>query len=215
MCFSDGFLFCFFFFPTMLEHGLQTLAHQPSINNNNSSINNNNHGPNSGTNATKLTSTDGHQPLIASIHRNGKSSATAVANKAVAVPHIKSTPKLSFVNGELNDHLIEISMNGDATGHFAPVPSPRNDATARNSVQQKPTAAELNVIRANKSVVALSILIQHLTTDVSHFRICLLWNMNYSHWARDWIKHSDQYADEIDWYVCFGSGICIAFWPNR
>lgn len=156
------------------------LSHPPTINNNNStSINNNNHKTKSGTNSTKLaTSDDHHQPLIATIHRNGKTStvtaATIANNKAVAVPQINVKPKLKTVqaNGELNENLIEFSIvdsiDGDTTVDLSPIP----DKVTRNSNQhqQKATAAaNLNVIRANKTIVALSILIQHLTTNVSVF----------------------------------------------
>lgn len=182
---------CGFFNFLILEHGLPSaLAHPPTINNNNSSINNNNHNSKSGTNATKLPTNDDHhqqlqqqhQPLIASIHRNGKSSTTPVANKAVAVPQIntKSTKKSSLTNGELNENLIEFSIidstDGETASHFASqTHSAIPDKATRNSIkQQKQTAAaaaDLNVIRANKTVVALSILIQHLTTDVSVFSL--------------------------------------------
>ncbi|XP_055300167.1 uncharacterized protein LOC129567373 isoform X2 [Sitodiplosis mosellana] len=166
------------------EHGLQsTLAHSPTINNNNSSINNNNHKTKSGTNSTKLATTDDHhQPLIATIHRNGKTSAAAVAvsnHKAVAVPQINGKAKASTAqaNGESNESLIEFSIvdstDGDTTVRFASAvaSSPIPDKAARNSnQQQKPTAAvDLNVIRANKSIVALSILIQHLTMNLKAF----------------------------------------------
>lgn len=181
-------------FSRLLEHGLpSTLAHPPTINNNNSSINNNNHNLKSGTNSTKLPTNDVHhqppeqqhqQPLIASIHRNGKSSTTPISNKAVAVPQIntKSTKKSSLTNGELNENLIEFSIidstDGETASHFAPPAhspiqkSPIPDKLTRNSNKQQPkqtAAADLNVIRTNKTVVALSILIQHLTTNVSVF----------------------------------------------
>lgn len=174
----------FILFIFSLEHGLQaSLAHPPTINNNNSSINNNNHSTKSGTNSTKLASNDDHQqPLIATIHRNAKTSAAIVANKAVAVPQIKSKPtgKSSLVNGELNERLIEFSIadstDGEATvGRYASAAAPsKPDKSTRNSNQA--TVVDLNVIQANKTIVALSILIQHLTTNVSvfllPFRIC-------------------------------------------
>lgn len=169
--------FCFILFIFSSEHGLQsTLAHPPTINNNNSSINNNNHSTKSGTNSTKLVSNDDHQqPLIATIHRNAKTSAAIVANKAVAVPQIKSKPtgKSSLVNGELNEHLIEFSITDSTdgvatTGRYALAKvSPKPDKSIRNSNQA--TVVDLNVIQANKTIVALSILIQHLTTNVSVF----------------------------------------------
>lgn len=161
-----------------LEHGLQsTLAHPPTINNNNSSINNNNHSTKSGTNSTKLVANDDHQqPLIATIHRNAKTSATVVANKAVAVPQINTKPtgKSSLVNGELNESLIEFSIvdttDGEAIGRYSSttISSMPEKTITRNSNQpQKLSAIDLNVKRANKTIVALSILIQHLTTNVS------------------------------------------------
>lgn len=160
----------------------------------------------SGTNSTKLPTNDDHhqpheqqqQPLIASIHRNGKSSTTPISNKAVAVPQIntKSTKKSSLINGELNENLIEFSIidstDGETTSHFAPQAhspiqkSPIPDKLTRNSNKQQPkqtAAADLNVIRTNKTVVALSILIQHLTTNVSVFpniSICMNYSMHAS-----------------------------------
>ncbi|XP_031624404.1 uncharacterized protein LOC116341438 isoform X2 [Contarinia nasturtii] len=168
------------------ELGLQsTPAHPSTINNNNSSISNNNHSTKSGTNSSKLATNDEHhqQPLIATIHRNGKTSAaTLIANKAVAVPQInaKSTGKSAsrtIVNGELNENLIEFSfvdsIDGDTTGCYASatVSTINTDKTTRNSNQQQKqqTAADLNVIKANKTIVALSILIQHLTTNLNAF----------------------------------------------
>lgn len=172
--------FSWFLVRFILGHGLQsTLAHPPTINNNNSSINNNNHNTKSGTNALKLVANDDHyQPLIAKIHRNGKSSgAVVVENKAVAVPQIKAKPteKSSLSNGELNDDLIEFSIIDLTDGNTTILAA---DKATRNSKQQ-PTATELNIIHANNTIVALSILIQHLTTDVSvFFRIGI--NMSYS-----------------------------------
>lgn len=148
------FLFSFSF--SSIEHGLQSTlaAHPPTINNNNSSINNNNHKTKSGTNSTKLaTNDDHHQPLIATIHRNGKTTASAAAvavanTKAVAVPQI-----VDLTDGKTVDRFAST------------MPS---KATRNSAQQQKPSvAADLNVIRANKTIVALSILIQHLTTNVS------------------------------------------------
>lgn len=163
----------------IIERGLQSsLAHPPTINNNNSSISNNNHSTKSGTNSTKLATSDDHQPAIASIHRNGKSSTTSIINKAVAVPQINIKPTgKTLVNGELNENLIEFSIidatDGDTNGPLATsIASTIHDKSTRNSIQaqkHKQTATDLNVIRANKTVVALSILVQHLTTNVSAF----------------------------------------------
>lgn len=98
------------------------------------------------------------------------------------MPQINSKPtgKSSLVNGELNENLIEFSIidttDGEATGRYAStVVSPIPDKSTRNSNQpQKLTATDLNVIRANKTIVALSILIQHLTTNVSvHQSSCI------------------------------------------
>lgn len=175
-----------------LEHGLQsTLAHPPTINNNNNSSsinNNNNHGTKSGTNSTKLTSAaanDDHQQLIATIHRNDKASATATAstatNKIVATPKVKSK---AIAKPRLNDNLIEFSINDSIDGNTSSCDELNattidaataattliGDQIQRNLNQTqlpKPTPSDLNVIRANKTIVALSILIQHLTTDVS------------------------------------------------
>lgn len=173
-----------FLFRSTLEHGLQsTLAHPPTINNNNSSINNNNHNTKSGTNASKFVANDDHyQPLIAKIHRNGKSSgAVVVANKAVAVPQHKAKPtgKSSLSNGELNDDLIEFSIIDLTDGNTTLLAA---DKATRNSKQQ-PTATDLNIIHANNTIVALSILIQHLTTDVSaFFRIGIYMNCSIIIW---------------------------------
>lgn len=206
-------VFFSFFLWKCLEHGLQTtLPHPPTINNNNSSINNNNHSTKSGTNSTKLppaavtvaAANDDHQPLIATIHRNGKSSAASIANKAVAVPQVKSkSTGKSLTNDELNENLIEFSISDSIDGNSSSgdqtalsIGSLIPDSAKRNFNQQqlqKSTPADLNVIRANKTIVALSILIQHLTTNVSivvaislrfsfsftfNIRICT--RMNYS-----------------------------------
>lgn len=126
-----------------------------------------------------------HQPLIATIHRNGRVSETAsVANtKAVAIPKVKSKSKSksksidkTLTNGDLSENLIEFSIADSIDGNqssgdqsaLLSFASPVSDKITRNSEQQqKPTQADLNVIQANKTIVALSILIQHLTTDVS------------------------------------------------
>lgn len=136
----------------------------------------------SGTNTTKLPPTtavtnDDHHPIIASIHRNGKSTAMmTVANKVVAVPQVKSkkTGK-SVTNGELNANLIELSFIDSHDGCSGNSNAISIDSSIHDNIKQsvnqqqlhKSTSADLNVIRANKSVVALSILIQHLTTNVS------------------------------------------------
>lgn len=203
-------LFFFVFFSNLLEHGLHsTLSHPPIINNNNSSINNNNHSPKSGTNPAKLAAVaaaaptvngDHHQqPSIASIHRNGRvSEAASAAKKAVAIPKVKSKSKSktksidkTLTNGDLTENLIEFSIvdaidgnqsSGDQSSALlstttTTTTSPIPDKTLRNS---QPTPADLNVIQANKTIVALSILIQHLTTDVS-FRVSYYFEMRINH----------------------------------
>lgn len=215
------FFFCFILFLYTLEHGLHsTLSHPPIINNNNSTINNNNHSTKSGTNPAKLASVataaatvaaataapsvnddhhhHHHQPIIASIHRNGRvSEAASAANKAVAIPKVKSKSKSktksidkTLTNGDLTGNFIEFSIvdsidgnqsSGDQSALLS-LASPIPDKIVRNLQQnqhqqlQTPTPADLNVIQANKTIVAMSILIQHLTTDVSVAacaRVCL------------------------------------------
>lgn len=131
------------------------------------------------------------QPPIASIHRNGRvsSEAAPAAKKAVAIPKVKSKSKSksksidkTLTNGDLTENLIEFSIVDSIDGNqssggdqsstlLSLTSSPIPDKIVRN-LQPTPTpVADLNVIQANKTIVALSILIQHLTTDVS---VCLL-----------------------------------------
>lgn len=125
-----------------------------------------------------------HQPPIASIHRNGRVSEAALAanTKAVAIPKVKSKSKSKSIDktltngGDLTGNLIEFSIADSIDGNHSggdhsallSLASPVSDKITRNSQQQTSTSADLsNVIQANKTIVALSILIQHLTTDVS------------------------------------------------
>lgn len=138
--------------------------------------------------ATAAVNGDHHhqhrQPSIASIHRNGRvSEAASTAKKAVAIPKVKSKSKSksksidkTLTNGDLTQNLIEFSIvdatdgnqsSGDQSSALLSLTTSLiPDKTLRN-LQQTPTPADLNVIQANKTIVALSILIQHLTTDVS------------------------------------------------
>lgn len=147
----------------------------PAINNNNntSSINNNNnqqfHSTKNGTNSPKLVSREDLQPLIASIHRNGKS----VGNKSVIAAnlpliHAKIPEKCTQIGGsELNEDLIAALSSQDLIDHS--VLTEATVATNLQTIKQSQT----NLIQANKTIVALSILIQHLTTNVS-FNVCFL-----------------------------------------
>lgn len=162
-------MFCLlFFFWILLEHNHQL----GTINNNNtSSINNNTTTTTtitkSGVNSTKLQNDD-HltQPQIASIHRNGKANSVPGGNKmgivAAAVPQVQTKQiehSSSQINGEQNENLMAETLSSSD-----PIEC---DAIDHCENLLCDTQTDQNVQHADKSLVALGILIQHLTFNVS------------------------------------------------
>lgn len=108
-------------------------------------------------------------PLIATIHRNGRlSEAAPAANKAVAIPKVKSKSKSksksadkTHTNGDLSEHLIEFSIadsidgNQSSNGDQSTLVSFASPVSDKLTQQHTPTPADLNVSQANRTAIAV------------------------------------------------------------
>lgn len=161
-----------------------------TINNNNTSSINNNTATKSGTYSPKLhpTTNGDHktQAQTAAKHRNGKSSILPGSGGTKSTGIIMTTvPQIQTKQIELNSSS-QSQVNGDGVGEsnetlittaLSSIDSIDCDAIdhCENNVSRHKDEERLiqNLEKADQTVVALGILVQHLTFNVSLYRLCL------------------------------------------
>lgn len=127
--------------------------------------------PKNGLNSPKF-SANGDQTILLAHQRNGSKASTILGHKIMSngkQSNGSNAKKKNQSNNINNNHSEVITLNGDCTDHHAVAAAVDvNETIDRLTPNKSQTLiADPRLIHANKGIVALSVLVQHLAFNVS------------------------------------------------